>query len=658
MTIDDTAETSSLFECWGSRLLIVIALVLHTAALMNVRPLQSANDRSRWCTVWSLVERGTFQIDEIRQHQGWDSIDIIYDEGHFYSTKPPLLSVIVAGVTWCVQRVTGWTLLNQTQPLTATVLCVVNILPFAVSLVLLSQLLHRVSTTSWCRLFVLGAAAFGTLVTPFLVTLNNHTVAVAGVIVSLYALERVLCTEQPVRWMFALCGVASAWFVCNELPAAVMALTTFLLAWRKSPRHAWWWYVPAALVPLAAFLVTNIVATGSWKPTYAGYGSSKYNFVIDGVPSYWREPHGVDRNIDSPLMYFVHCTVGHHGILSLTPLFLLSVAGWLSNAPRQNPFMLAVLRWGPILVAINLAFFMTRTQNYNFGGVSCALRWAIWLIPFWLLALVPVLDSTFRSTSIRIIATTLLAVSMFSAWLPIDNPWQQPWLFRAMERWSWIDYRDDPSTLPRTLWTWFPSIPQFSKNSDEFPWVEFSSQQPDGSVSRRRMTLRSPVSLDDLSIVEVLVQEAMGSEELHGTRKFMIDRRLFETGAPAAEFMDWADPAVTPEQQQSDLAFVRGLPLMREYRAGRTYYLKTSLRKDAFRCQIVAAAVDSSLPDGQILRYRCDAWLCDELPFGVAQVEFQITDPMTKETLHHEQWLVSDCHPKVSKSAPNMMKLP
>ena len=98
----NNGETSMASCRTTSLLIIAVAVALHAAALLNAKPLQSANDRSRWCTVWSLVERGTFQIDEIRHQPGWDSIDILRDEGHFYSTKPPLLTVIVAGVTWCV----------------------------------------------------------------------------------------------------------------------------------------------------------------------------------------------------------------------------------------------------------------------------------------------------------------------------------------------------------------------------------------------------------------------------------------------------------------------------------------------------------------------------------------------------------------------------
>ena len=103
-------------------LIVVIATLLHAVFLSKAKPLQSANDRSRWCTVWSLVERGTFQIDEIRQRPGWDTIDLIHLDHHFYSTKPPLLTCVVAGITKIVQSITGWNLLDQTQSMSVVVL--------------------------------------------------------------------------------------------------------------------------------------------------------------------------------------------------------------------------------------------------------------------------------------------------------------------------------------------------------------------------------------------------------------------------------------------------------------------------------------------------------------------------------------------------------
>ena len=87
--------------------IFAITLGVLGAAVWQVKPLLSANDRSRWCTVWSLVERHTYQIDEIDAVPNWSTIDKVRQNGHFYSSKPPVLSTIVAGVYWVVRAVTG-----------------------------------------------------------------------------------------------------------------------------------------------------------------------------------------------------------------------------------------------------------------------------------------------------------------------------------------------------------------------------------------------------------------------------------------------------------------------------------------------------------------------------------------------------------------------
>ena len=66
------------------------------------RPFLSANDRSRWMTIRSLVEYGKYEIDDIRGQPNWDSIDEVKHMGrdgqmHFYSSKPPLLATLIAG---------------------------------------------------------------------------------------------------------------------------------------------------------------------------------------------------------------------------------------------------------------------------------------------------------------------------------------------------------------------------------------------------------------------------------------------------------------------------------------------------------------------------------------------------------------------------------
>lgn len=613
----------------------VIAACVHLALIVRSQPLQSANDRSRWCTIAALLEQGTYRIDEIRQRPGWNTIDLIHVDGHFYSTKPPLLATVAAGVTWCVERTTGWSLTTATQPVAAATLVVLNWLPFCLSLICLAGLLERTTASSLARVATFGMACFGTLLTPFLSTLNNHTVAAASVVVALWSLLKASESAGFRRGLWLLvCGLAAGWTVCNELPAAALAALLLGLCLWRWPAAALAGFVPGAVVMCAAFLATNWLATGNWKPAYAGYGSEQYLFVIDGEPSYWMHPQGVDRNLDSPTVYLMHCLVGHHGLWSLTPIWLLVVVSWLR--PHQGAgLMRTLVLSGAGLSVIVLGFYLTRTANYNYGGVSCALRWMLWLTPLWLLALPAGFDALWQLPGGRWLALPLMAVSVFSAWEPLGQPWQQPWLFRQMERLDWIDYSEPPPPLPRTLWTWFDRIPDAA---DGVQFVEFTSPGALGEIRTWRLS-----ALSDREVRGRLCTEIESRFSAHGqpdrVQRFAIDRARFKAGETPGKCLVWLDDQVELAAQMADMALVRGLPLLKPYHGGTFRYVHTGVRRDAFRCQRAAAQLEFAASEGgRTLRYRSDLWLAPEVPFGTAQLEFTVTDPASGQVLRQERW--------------------
>ncbi len=80
------------------------------------RRFMSANDISRWCTVWSLLERGTYAIDECPwQADTQDKVFRARGERpagrrtkaepvkHYYSSKPALLPTLIAGILYPAQ---------------------------------------------------------------------------------------------------------------------------------------------------------------------------------------------------------------------------------------------------------------------------------------------------------------------------------------------------------------------------------------------------------------------------------------------------------------------------------------------------------------------------------------------------------------------------
>lgn len=91
-----------------------------------------------------------------------------------------------------------------------------------------------------------------------------------------------------------------------------------------------------------------------------------------------------------------------------------------------------------MLTVIVVSFYLWRTRNYS--GWSNGLRWLFWLVPFWLLTLLPTVDRLGRHRAGRVLAYVLLAVSVFSVHYRDWNPWRHPWLWQLMEWRNWLPY--------------------------------------------------------------------------------------------------------------------------------------------------------------------------------------------------------------------------
>ncbi len=88
------------------------------------------------------------------------------------------------------------------------------------------------------------------------------------------------------------------------------------------------------------------------------------------------EPYGV---------YLFHMTFGHHGVFSLSPIFLFSIVGALRLLGGGR--MRAVAWLTLLLTAAMIAFYAWNPKARNYGGSTQGLRWLFWLIPFWLVLL-------------------------------------------------------------------------------------------------------------------------------------------------------------------------------------------------------------------------------------------------------------------------------
>ena len=585
--------------------------------------------------------RGTYQIDEIDAVPGWGTIDKVRHQGHFYSTKPPVLSTIVAGVYWLVRAVTDWNLDDQTDETSRVILWIVNVLPLLAGVVVTIRLAERYARTDFARIFIVATFALATFLTSYSVTLNNHTVAGLAVLFAIYPACRILADGSTCPGHFALAGFFAAFAAANDLPAASFAAGIFAWLLYRVPRRTLIWFVPAACVPLAAFFITTYVATGDWKTFYFYYGGDKYKYVVDGVPSYWMHPAGLDANVERPIVYLLHCTFGHHGIFSLSPIFLLSLAAWVVPGLSRQFRLRGWLWLSAGLTLIVLGFYLTRTQNYNYGGNTSGLRWTFWLIPLWIVSLIPALDASAERRSLKFLAARLLAVTTFSSWYAIENPWQHPWLFRVMERWGWIDYRHRVEDFNRPVTTFFPLLPP---DESAHEWIEFESPDPTGETTRLRLADQGTIEQAGAELRRITAVWKFGSGQ-ERTVTLTIDPTAFGKGDPPARFLVWSpDQSPGRAARKEAEAFLQGLPSVRAYRRGTVRYLKTALRHNAFECRQAAAQVSQdefSKPGDESEHtklYRIDVWLTAAVPFGVLQFDQTVRDGDTGEVLSNRRF--------------------
>ncbi len=422
------------------------------------RPFLSANDRSRWCTVRALVERdmrvpgAPYAIDRVIQDPNWDTIDKVKHDGRLYSSKPPLLPTLMAAVYWPVHRLTGANLGDHPHEIDRFMLILFNLIPLTIYFLLLARLVERFGTTDWGRMFVMAACCFGTFLTTFAVAINNHLPAAICALAAVYPTVRIWFDGRRRLRYFVLAGLFAALAAGNELPAASLLAALGFVLLLGAPRQALLGFLPAVLVVAAAFFGTNWIAHGTLKPAYAHRGGEgeenwyEYTYkrgerTIDSYwMSHWKNTKGVDRGEPSRAVYAMNVLVGHHGVSSLTPVWLISLAGtfvWMlrKGDPR--------LRWaaagvGAISLAC-LAFYIGQPIiNRNYGGVTSGLRWMFWLAPLWLLVMLPAADLLARRRWTRGLALALLALSVLSVSYPTWNPWTHPWLLDFAEYMEWV----------------------------------------------------------------------------------------------------------------------------------------------------------------------------------------------------------------------------
>ncbi|MEI6037444.1 MAG: glycosyltransferase family 2 protein [Planctomycetota bacterium] len=435
-----------------------------------LRPFLSGNDRSRWLTIRALVEHRTFAIDTLVVEPGWDTLDAVAHPDssgrlRLYSSKPPLLSVLCAGPYWLLHRVTGWTLGDHPFEMGRLLMVLYGLVPLAITILFTCRLIDAIGTTDWGRIWAASLIACGTMLSTFAVVLTNHVPAASCTAASAWLLYRIRCDGLRSWWAFGLAGLCAGLAAAAELPALAWCVAVLALLATSDLRRTLLASCPAAMLVAASALGTNWLAHGSLFPPYAhravvivpaetptgtpaSHSANWYDYSLtlsNGrvLTSYWRNPKGIDRGEPSLATYAWHTLAGHHGIVSLTPAWLLVIPGLCLLASMRRRHARAGEREIAMAIAIVSAvvilFYLSRPQlDRNYGGMTSGFRWVFWLAPLWAAAAVPAADRLSASRIGRGLALVLLGLSVVSVAYPTWNPWTQPWIERWLIHAGWL----------------------------------------------------------------------------------------------------------------------------------------------------------------------------------------------------------------------------
>ncbi|NQT37132.1 MAG: hypothetical protein HQ581_06565 [Planctomycetes bacterium] len=186
----------------------------------------------------------------------------------------------------------------------------------------------------------------------------------------------------------------------------------------------------------------NVLDATSQADNPENWYDYSYHREFDGrtIGSYWRNPEGVDQGESCRGVYALHVLIGHHGIFSLSPVWILSVAGalfWIFQR-RDRRLRELALAIGAVSAVCLVFFLMRPARDCNYGGMTSGFRWMFWFAPLWTVTMLPAADAMSRRRWTRALALILLATSAISVAYPTWNPWTQPWLMDYFESLGWI----------------------------------------------------------------------------------------------------------------------------------------------------------------------------------------------------------------------------
>jgi len=348
---------------WAACLLPLVVSILFAE-----REVASPNVSSRMDTIQSLVEQHTFCIEQsLRKFE----VDVVKIGGRFYSDKPPLLSVLGAGVYFPLHTLLGLSFAKHAPWLYRILTVILVGLPLSFGLWLLARCLFLAGLNPKAVATTVFLTGTGTMFLPYAVTFNNHVPAATAITAALYCMLRAESdSAQASRWLIAA-GFAAALAFHLDLAPGGMALLGFgsLAFWREKRLRDLFFYTAGAIGPILIYVFLNWLVTRDFIPIY--WHPEYYQYEGSVLLSYdaLKRPYG--RTFLGQLF---HMFFGYRGFFLYSPILLFGLWETVRQVLRSGPYKahalvaLAI----PILSACSYAM-----QTGGMAGGSYGMRWLL-----------------------------------------------------------------------------------------------------------------------------------------------------------------------------------------------------------------------------------------------------------------------------------------
>lgn len=432
--------------------LVILAFSLIWLPFIHSRAF-STNDASRMATIESLVHRGAWAIDGSPFAHTVDKIQV---GDQFYSSKPPTLAFLGAGIYTVLHNGLGLNLrweecVPRLEPSRCRALfapgeadwayVVLVFLLVATPATLMLALTYRLARwrgmSNWASLLFVAVLGLGTALWPYSTIFVNHLLAAAGIATAVYLLLRY---GQPTAVQLAMAGFAVTLGATIDLSVALFLLGLFVyVAWRYRQRVLY--FALGALLPGLLAIALNFQITGTPLPPQlytAGYDFQGSAFrlaepvrllfagrdeaeaaVTDEYVSQVETERGsfagrVGRHL-------FQMSVGEYGVFAFYPIVLWYVVALLRALRVRDSTTRGVAMAMSATTLLYVAYFGLRP--HTFGGFVFGPRWLLNPVPA--LALFAVDPALYRPRRVWRFALLggLAALSIVTAYTGTVNPW-------------------------------------------------------------------------------------------------------------------------------------------------------------------------------------------------------------------------------------------